>query len=140
MRTDRAKVNRKVQYGKEKYMSKIVNMYYGIFATKPEDKPKILMKLTCAGANEQVVVMHVMGIGSDEMMQVFGVAMKMGCTKADLDSCVAIHPTMGVWRTSPLETGAKVSPLGGTSPGEPREWVEYAFPTSRSSCTNTIFQ
>ncbi|CAN0299227.1 unnamed protein product [Scytosiphon promiscuus] len=27
------------------------------------------------------------------MMQGFGVAMKMGCTKADLDSCVAIHPT-----------------------------------------------
>ena len=65
-------------------------------------------------------------MGSDEMMQGFGVAMKMGCTKADLDSSCAIHPTaseelvtMGVWGTSPQESGAKVSPLGGAAPGEP---------------------
>ena len=64
--------------------------------------------------------------GADEMMQGFGVAMKMGCTKADLDSCVAIHPTaaeelvtMGVWGTSPQSTGAKNSPLGGAPPGDP---------------------
>ena len=28
-----------------------------------------------------------------EMLQGFGVAMKMGATKADFDNCVAIHPT-----------------------------------------------
>jgi glutathione reductase (NADPH) len=27
------------------------------------------------------------------MLQGFGVAMKMGATKADFDSCIAIHPT-----------------------------------------------
>ena len=27
------------------------------------------------------------------MLQGFGVAMKLGATKADFDSCVAIHPT-----------------------------------------------
>jgi glutathione reductase (NADPH) len=29
----------------------------------------------------------------DEILQGFGVAMKMGATKADFDSVVAIHPT-----------------------------------------------
>ncbi len=33
------------------------------------------------------------GIGADEMIQGFAVAVKMGATKADLDSTVAIHPT-----------------------------------------------
>ena len=32
-------------------------------------------------------------MGSDEMLQGFGVAMKMGATKKDFDTCVAIHPT-----------------------------------------------
>ncbi len=92
----------------------------------PEEKPKTLMKVICAGTNEKVVGIHVLGMGADEMMQGFGVAMKMGCTKADLDSCVAIHPTaseelvtMGVWGTSSQMSGAKVSPLGGAAPGEP---------------------
>jgi glutathione reductase (NADPH) len=49
--------------------------------------------------------MHIIGVGSAEILQGFGVAIKMGATKADfgiftpsmdmtnLDSCVAIHPT-----------------------------------------------
>ena len=39
----------------------------------------------------QVVGLHIIGIGSDEMLQGFGVAAKMGATKADCDNCVAIH-------------------------------------------------
>lgn len=49
--------------------------------------------LVCAGKEEQVVGLHVIGQGSDEMLQGFAVACKMGATKADFDSCVAIHPT-----------------------------------------------
>ena len=41
----------------------------------------------------QVIGLHVIGSGSDEMLQGFGVAIKMGATKADFDSCCAIHPT-----------------------------------------------
>ena len=37
--------------------------------------------------------MHLIGEGSDEVLQGFAVAIKMGATKADLDSCIAIHPT-----------------------------------------------
>jgi len=33
------------------------------------------------------------GLGADEILQGFGVAVKMGATKKDFDSCVAIHPT-----------------------------------------------
>lgn len=109
------------------YKSKFSNLFYGIFDLKPDEKPKTLMKVICAGVDEKVVGIHVLGMGADEMMQGFGVAMKMGATKADLDSCVAIHPTaaeelvtMGTWGTSPQSTGAKDSPLGGAAPAEPR--------------------
>lgn len=118
------------KYGEDNikvYKSKFSNLFYGIFDMEPDAKPKTIMKVICAGVDEKVVGIHVLGMGADEMMQGFGVAMKMGCTKADLDSCVAIHPTaseelvtMGTWGTSPQSTGAKVSPLGGASPGEPR--------------------
>ena len=51
------------------------------------------MKLICAGAEEKVVGLHSIGFGSDELLQGFAVAMKMGATKADFDNTVAIHPT-----------------------------------------------
>lgn len=51
------------------------------------------MKLVCAGPEERVVGIHVIGEGADEMLQGFAVALKMGATKADLDDTVAIHPT-----------------------------------------------
>ncbi len=41
----------------------------------------------------QVVGLHMQGLGCDEMLQGFAVAIKMGATKADFDKCVAIHPT-----------------------------------------------
>jgi len=117
------------KYGQENikvYKSKFANLYYGIFDLKPDEKPKTSMKVICAGVDEKVVGIHVIGMGSDEMMQGFGVAVKMGCTKSDLDSCVAIHPTaseelvtMGVWGTSPQATGAKHSPLNGAPAAEP---------------------
>ena len=52
-----------------------------------------LMKLVCAGDEERVVGVHLFGPGSDEMLQGFAVAVKMGARKADLDATVAIHPT-----------------------------------------------
>jgi len=109
------------KYGKDNiktYESGFANLYYGIFDVDAEDKPKTRMKLITAGVEEKVVGIHCIGMASDEMMQGFGVAMKMGATKADMDSCIAIHPTaseelvtMGVWGTSSAHSGAKVSPL-----------------------------
>ena len=40
-----------------------------------------------------MVGLHILGLGSGEMLQGFGVAIKMGATKKDFDSCIAIHPT-----------------------------------------------
>lgn len=41
----------------------------------------------------QVAGLHMQGLGSDEMLQGFAVAVKMGATKADFDRTIAIHPT-----------------------------------------------
>jgi len=51
------------------------------------------MKLVTVGAQEKLVGVHIIGLGADEMLQGFAVALKMGATKADLDNTVALHPT-----------------------------------------------
>ncbi|MDZ7661706.1 FAD-dependent oxidoreductase [Thiohalophilus sp.] len=51
------------------------------------------MKLVCAGKDEQVVGIHLIGDGVDEMLQGFAVAVKMKATRADFDSTITIHPT-----------------------------------------------
>jgi glutathione reductase (NADPH) len=71
------------------YSSSFVPLFNGV----TDHKPKTHMKLVTAGDDEKVVGLHVIGPGADEMMQGFGVAIKMGATKADFDNCVAIHPT-----------------------------------------------
>ncbi len=55
-------------------------------------KPKTHYKIICYGPEEKVVGIHLFGMSSDEILQGFAVAVKMGATKADLDNCVAIHP------------------------------------------------
>ena len=65
-------------------------MYHAV----TERKSTTLMKLICLRSEEERVIgLHCMGIGCDEMVQGFAVAVKMGATKADFDNCVAIHPT-----------------------------------------------
>ena len=82
------------KYGRENltiYKTNFTAMYYAMM--DPEQKGPTAYKLICAGPEEKVVGLHIMGLGSGEMLQGFGVAVKMGATKADFDSCVAIHPT-----------------------------------------------
>lgn len=84
------------KYGAENvksFSSTFVNLWYGPWQVEPSTKPKTAMKLICAGDDEKVVGLHLIGMGSDEMLQGFGVAFKMGATKKDFDSCIAIHPT-----------------------------------------------
>lgn len=71
------------------YTSSFTSMYTAVTAHRQACK----MKLICAGDNEKVVGIHGIGYGMDEILQGFGVAMKMGATKADFDAVVAIHPT-----------------------------------------------
>ena len=85
---------------------------------EPDQKEPTAIKLICAGEEQKVVGLHIIGMGSDEMLQGFAVAIKMGggsmtwfsglalgsrrrlltsllfpATKADFDDTVAIHPT-----------------------------------------------
>jgi len=55
--------------------------------------PRTSAKIVCVGPTQRVVGLHMVGLNVDEMLQGFAVAMKMGATKADFDSVVAIHPT-----------------------------------------------
>jgi glutathione reductase (NADPH) len=71
------------------YTSGFVSLYYGVV----ERKSRSNMKLVCVGADEQVVGCHMIGPGSDEILQGFAVAVKLGARKQDLDDTVAIHPT-----------------------------------------------
>lgn len=80
------------KYAKVKvYQSKFINMFYS--PCEQSDKEYTVYKLIVEGDNERVVGLHLFGDASAEILQGFGVAVKMGATKADFDSCVAIHPT-----------------------------------------------
>ncbi|RKF76618.1 Glutathione reductase [Golovinomyces cichoracearum] len=82
------------KYGKENikiYQTSFTAMYYAMM--EPQEKVPTKYKLICQGPEEKVIGLHILGLGSGEILQGFGVAMKMGATKADFDSCVAIHPT-----------------------------------------------
>lgn len=54
---------------------------------------KIFMKLLVDAASDRVVGVHMMGHGAGELIQVLGIAVKMGATKADFDATIAVHPT-----------------------------------------------
>lgn len=71
------------------YQTRFTPMYH---AFTPH-QPKTAMKLVTVGAHEKIVGCHIMGLGADEMLQGFAVAIRMGATKRDFDDTVAIHPT-----------------------------------------------
>lgn len=80
-------------FGKEAirvYSSVFTPMYFAL----TERKVKTAMKLVCAGKEERVVGIHIVGHSADEIIQGFAVAVKMGARKQDLDNTVAIHPTV----------------------------------------------
>lgn len=58
-----------------------------------ETKTPTVMKLVTLGAEEKIIGVHIIGYAADEMLQGFGVAVKMGACKKDFDNTVAIHPT-----------------------------------------------
>jgi glutathione reductase (NADPH) len=71
------------------YQARFTNMYYAL----TEHKPKTSIKLVTVGPEERVVGLHVIGLGADELLQGFAVALRMGATKRDFDRTMAIHPT-----------------------------------------------
>ncbi|KAJ6606372.1 glutathione reductase [Mycena vulgaris] len=73
------------------YKSSFRALYFSMI--EEEHKEPSMFKLVCVGPEERVVGIHIIGVGSDEMMQGFAVAVKMKARKRDLDDTVAIHPT-----------------------------------------------
>ncbi|HBD7397843.1 glutathione-disulfide reductase [Legionella longbeachae] len=80
------------RYGKDHikiYQTRFTPMF-DAFASQ---KTPTVMKLVTLGQEEKIIGLHVIGLGADEMLQGFGVAVKMGACKKDFDNTVAIHPT-----------------------------------------------
>jgi len=55
---------------------------------------RVLMKLLVSQATRKVLGCHIVAPGAGEMIQLAGIAIKMGATKEDFDRTVAVHPTM----------------------------------------------
>ncbi|KAB7897403.1 glutathione-disulfide reductase [Rouxiella sp. S1S-2] len=80
------------EYGDDQvkvYQSSFTSMYTGVTRHRQPSR----MKLVCVGLEEKIVGIHGIGLGMDEILQGFAVALKMGATKRDFDNTVAIHPT-----------------------------------------------
>lgn len=55
---------------------------------------RVMMKLIVCADTRVVLGCHIVAPGAGEMIQLAGIAVKMGATKEDFDRTVAVHPTM----------------------------------------------
>lgn len=68
---------------------------------------RVLMKLVVSNETRRVLGCHIVAPNAGEMIQLAGIAVKMGATKEDFDRTVAVHPTMSeeiVTMRSPTRT------------------------------------
>ena len=80
------------EYGEDQvkvYRSQFTAMYSAL----TQHRQPTRMKLVCVGPEEKIVGIHGIGFGMDEMLQGFAVALKLGATKNDIDTAVAINTT-----------------------------------------------
>jgi glutathione reductase (NADPH) len=75
-----------------------VDIYQAVFrpmkATLSGRDTKVLQKLIVDGLSGRVVGCHIVGADAGELIQVLGIAIQMGATKADFDATMAVHPTI----------------------------------------------
>ncbi len=75
----------------------VVDIYRTSFramkATLSGAEDRVMMKLVVDGETDKVLGVHVLGEGAGEMIQLLGIPLKMGATKADFDATMAVHPT-----------------------------------------------
>ncbi|MDU8942706.1 FAD-dependent oxidoreductase [Ovoidimarina sediminis] len=74
------------------------------FAGRPD---RVLMKLIVSQASQKVLGCQIVAPGAGEMIQLAGIAVKMGATKEDFDRTVAVHPTISeelVTMKTPMRT------------------------------------
>lgn len=76
----------------------VVDIYKSSFrpmrATISGRNETVLMKLVVDGETDKVLGVHMLGPDSAEIAQVVAVALRLGVTKAQLDSTMALHPSI----------------------------------------------
>jgi glutathione reductase (NADPH) len=75
----------------------VVDIYKTSFrpmkATLSGRDTRVFMKLVVDGNSQRIVGCHIVGPDAAELIQVIGIAVTMGATKADFDATMAVHPT-----------------------------------------------
>ncbi|MEM9707868.1 MAG: FAD-dependent oxidoreductase [Pseudomonadota bacterium] len=75
------------------------------FIRRPD---RVLFKLIVSKASRKILGCHIVAPGAGELIQMVGIAVKMGATKEDFDRTVAVHPTISeelVTMRDPVRTG-----------------------------------
>ena len=75
----------------------VVDLYKTSFramkATLSGADDRVMMKLLVNPETDRILGCHILGEGAAEMIQLVGIAVKMGATKRDFDSTMALHPS-----------------------------------------------
>jgi len=78
-------------------MGHVIDVYKSTFKplkhTMTGSEERSAFKMIVDQKTQKVLGCHIFGWGAAEIIQIVAVAMKMGATKADFDSTVALHPT-----------------------------------------------
>ena len=62
-------------------------------ATLSDSQERVLIKIIVDKSTDRVLGVHILGDGAGEMIQLVGIAVRMGATKRDFDMTLAVHPT-----------------------------------------------
>jgi glutathione reductase (NADPH) len=62
-------------------------------ATLSGSPERVMMKIIVDKPTDRVLGVHILGEGAGEMIQLVGIAVRMGATKRDFDQTLAVHPT-----------------------------------------------
>ncbi len=80
---------------REKY--RVVDVYQTNFrpmrATISGGPERTIMKILVDGETDRIVGVHVLGEEAGEMAQLLAISLRLGATKADFDSTMALHPS-----------------------------------------------
>jgi glutathione reductase (NADPH) len=78
-------------------LCEVVDIYKTEFrpmrATLSGTQERTMMKLVVDGQSDRVLGVHILGEGAGEMIQLLGISLRLGATKADFDATMAVHPT-----------------------------------------------
>ena len=74
---------------------------------------RVLMKLLVDPRNDAVLGCHIFGPSAGEMIQLAAIPITMGCTKADFDATMAVHPTIAEELVTMRSRSRRIGENGG---------------------------